>query len=556
MGGASTWVFAGLAVWLAAIGFAQIPAAPAQPAAHAQTPSAKAPHFETSDNCLACHNSLTTPSGEDVSIGSSWRASMMANSARDPYWQASVRRETIDHPSKKAEIEDECAICHMPMSTSVARATGGHGEVFAHLPVGGGGSDAGRLAADGVSCTLCHQIGRERLGTPESFTGGFVISPPTAAGPAVFGPFQVDAGRTRVMHSAAGVMPTESTHIQQSELCATCHTLSTQALGPKGEAIASLPEQVPYLEWRHSAFRSERSCQSCHMPEVSEPTPVSSVLGEPRPGMSRHAFVGGNFFMLRMLNRYRAELGVEALPVELEATARATTLQLQTRTATVSMTGTRTPSGLLELDVAVRNLTGHKFPTGYPARRAWLHVVVRDSDGRAVFESGAVAPSGAIDGNDNDADAARYEPHYDEIRGSGPVQHVQIYESMMVDAQGAVTTGLLKGTRFIKDNRLLPRGFDKSSAAPDIAVRGEAASDDDFGADGDRVRYVVDAAGAGRSAGALEVTVELRYQPIAFRWARNLAAYTADEPRRFVSYFDAMAQQSSAVAATARLSVP
>ena len=555
MGGASRSAFAGLAVWLAAVGFAQT-SAPAPPAEQAPMPAAKTPHFETSDNCLACHNGLTTPSGEDVSIGSAWRASMMANSARDPYWQASVRRETIDHPSKKAEIEDECASCHMPMTTAAARSAGRLGQVFAHLPVGRDGSDAGRLAADGVSCTLCHQISRERLGTPESFTGGFVISPPTGAGPSVFGPFRVDAGRTRLMHSAAGVLPTESTHIQQSELCATCHTLYTRALGPNGETTASLPEQVPYLEWRHSAFRTERSCQQCHMPEVTEPTPVSSVLGEPRPGMSRHAFVGGNFFMLRMLNRYRAELGVEALPVELEATARATTLQLQADTAGVSVTGARTSGGGLELEVAVRNLTGHKFPTGYPARRAWLHVVVRDRDGRVVFESGAITSSGAIEGNDNDADAARYEPHYDEIRGRGPVQHVQIYESVMVDAQGAVTTGLLKGAHFVKDNRLLPRGFDKTSAVPDIAVRGEASSDDDFNADGDRVRYVVDAGSTAKAAGALEVTVELRYQPIAFRWARNLQPYDADEPRRFVSYFDAMAQQSSAVVATARLSVP
>ena len=410
-------------------------------------------------------------------------------------------------------------------------------------------SDAGRLAADGVSCTLCHQISRERLGTPESFTGGFVVNAPPDAGPAIFGPFRVDPGRTRIMHSSAGVTPTEATHIQQSELCATCHTLYTKALGPNGEVTASLPEQVPYLEWRHSALRTERSCQSCHMPEVSEPTPVSSVLGEPRPGLSRHAFIGGNFFMLRMLNRFRTELGVEALPVELETTARATELQLQTGTAAVSVAGARASGGRLDLDVAVRNLTGHKFPTGYPARRAWLHVVVRDRDGRAVFESGAVTASGAIDGNDNDADAARYEPHHDEIRSAADVQ---IYESMMVDASGAVTTGLLKGTRFVKDNRLLPRGFDKTTAAADIAVRGEAASDEDFGADGDRVRYLVDVSG---TAGPLQVTVELRYQPIGFRWARNLAPYDADEPRRFVSYFDAMSPQSSIVVGTASLHV-
>ena len=64
------------------------------------------PEFQTSDRCLACHNGLTTPDGKDVSIGFDWRSSIMANSARDPYWQASVRREGIDHPESKAEVED------------------------------------------------------------------------------------------------------------------------------------------------------------------------------------------------------------------------------------------------------------------------------------------------------------------------------------------------------------------------------------------------------------------------------------------------------------------
>src|SRR5712672_3282137 len=74
------------------------------------------PRFQTSDRCLACHNGLTTPSGKDVSIGFDWRSSIMANSSRDPYWQASVRREGIDHPESRAAIEDGCADCHMPIS--------------------------------------------------------------------------------------------------------------------------------------------------------------------------------------------------------------------------------------------------------------------------------------------------------------------------------------------------------------------------------------------------------------------------------------------------------
>src|ERR1700730_12034452 len=83
------------------------------------------PKFQTSDRCLACHNGLTAPSGKDVSIGFDWRSSIMANSARDPYWQASVRREDIDHPEAHAEIEDGCADCHMPMAGHEARP---HGE--------------------------------------------------------------------------------------------------------------------------------------------------------------------------------------------------------------------------------------------------------------------------------------------------------------------------------------------------------------------------------------------------------------------------------------------
>jgi hypothetical protein len=424
-------LFTALALWLTALVAAQ--QSPATATAPQRAPAAApigAGHatsaFVTSHECLACHNGLTTPAGEDISIGAWWRASMMANSARDPYWHAGVRREVIDHPAAAHEIENECATCHMPMAHTIAKAAGRPGEVFAHLPVGADTSDVDRLAADGVSCAICHQIGPERLGTRESFVGGFVISGPTAAGERrMYGPFEIDPGRTTLMRSATGMTPAQATHIRESEVCATCHTLYTKALGPKGEVIGELPEQVPYLEWRHSAFRTERSCQSCHMPEVTASTRISSVLGEERTGVGRHTLVGGNFFMLRMLNRYRNELGVEALPQELEATALATIAQLQRDTATLSVVPVDAPSGQLGIDVTVRNLTGHKLPTAYPSRRAWLHVTVRDSQDRIVFSSGAIEPAGLIRGNDNDADATRFEPHHREIRSE---DQVQIYE--------------------------------------------------------------------------------------------------------------------------------
>jgi hypothetical protein len=524
-------------------------------AAPRSAPQRQNPHveglFAAATECMVCHNNLRTPSGEDVSIGSDWRATMMANSSRDPYWQAGVRREIMDHPSAQEEIEYECSICHMPMSSTHAKANGGRGEIFAHLPIGSGGREEDHLAADGVSCTACHQITDQKLGTPESFTGGYVINiTPSAEPRPMFGRFEVKDGHATVMRSATGFKPTEGKHIQESEVCATCHTLYTQALSPQGQVIGRLPEQVPYLEWRHSAFRTEQSCQACHMPAVAENTPLTNILGEPREGFARHVFRGGNFFMLAMLNRYRTELGVVATSREMDASIRRTTEHLQTETATVTIDRAVAAAGRIDIDVAVRNLAGHKFPTAYPSRRAWLHLRVRNAAGAIVFESGAVAPNGSIAGNDNDADPLRFEPHYTEIRQA---DQVQIYESIMVDAGGMPTTGLLNGVRFIKDNRLLPRGFNKAAAEADIAVQGSAAQDADFTESADRLRYSIPGPQAG---GPFRVEVELRFQPISFRWADNLRRYTAAEPRRFVTYYDAMAERSSEVVARAGSTVP
>jgi hypothetical protein len=508
-------------------------------AAHGQ----QAPLFQTSATCMACHNGLSAPSGEDVSIGVNWRSSMMANSSRDPYWQASVRRETIDHSKASAAIEDECAVCHMPMSRYEAKANGLEGEVFAHL-----GFDpenpADQLAQDGVSCAACHQIEDEKLGTKESFVGRFVINTDRHEGEGkMYGPFETDKGRTRIMRSAAGFRPTEGKHIQKSELCATCHTLYTKALGPDGEVIGELPEQVPYQEWLHSDFRETKSCQSCHMPVVAEEMPITSVLGEPREGMSRHIFVGGNFFMLRMLNRYRADLSVAALPQELEAAAERTIKYLQSESAQIAIDRVELEPGRLVADISIQNLGGHKLPTAYPSRRVWLHVVVRDQNEQIVFESGALNAQGQIEGNDNDSEPARYEPHYTEISSS---DQVQIYESIMADQAGRPTTGLLTAVRFVKDNRLLPRGFDKRIAGKDIAVRGNALEDSDFTGGGDQVRYSVALHGA---QGPFQVEATLWYQPISYRWASNLREYKAMETERFVTYFDSMSPASGVVLA-------
>jgi hypothetical protein len=518
--------------WLAPSGSAQAPASPT-----ANT----GPLFQASTQCMTCHNGLTTPAGEDVSMGTMWRSSMMAHSARDPYWHAGVRREVIDHPSAQAAIENECSRCHMPMAHVQTHALGGQQQsVFANLPVPGAAPAPDPMAADGVSCALCHQITSEQLGQKASFTGGFVVD---LAAPLeqrrMFGPYDIDKGRTALMRSATGFQPTKGTHIQQSEMCATCHTLYTHALDAAGKATGELPEQVPYQEWLHSEYRESKSCQACHMPIVDQAVPVTSVLGEPREGVSRHDFRGANFLMLSLFNRFRAELGVVARPGELDNAVARTKSYLQASSATVTVTGVRRVGMRLETDVVVRNLAGHKLPTAYPSRRTWLSLTVRDGQGRLVFSSGAIDAKGAIAGNDNDSSATAFEPHYQEIRSQ---EQVQIYEAIMGTAERSVTTGLLSAVMYLKDNRLLPQGFDKRTAPADVAVRGGALDDPDFAAGEDRVRYSIDVAEA---QGPFTVEAQLWYQPTGHRWAENLRAYDAAETRRFVGYYDAMAPVSA-----------
>ena len=500
----------------------------------AQTPDHTT--FTDSAQCIACHSNLLDEKGENVSIGHAWRSTMMAHSARDPYWQASVRREIQDHPTLRQNIEDTCSTCHMPMARALAAARDEPGQVFAHLT--DTSNEESVLALDGVSCTVCHRMESTNFGEESSFDGGFLIATDKASGnpPPVYGPFEVDDGLRRIMSSASGFEPKTGIHIQQSELCATCHTLFTRPVhAAPGERF---PEQVPYLEWRHSSYASEKSCQDCHMPEAA-PAPISSVLGETRDGLSRHAFRGGNAFMLKLLDLYRNELGVTAPAEELQRSAAITEAHLRNETARLQMDLELEKDGNLLVVIGVHNLAGHKLPTAYPSRRAWLHVKAHNSDGAVLFESGALRADGSIVGNDNDVDPLTYEPHYIEIRDP---MNVQIYEPILLDRNDSVTTGLLNAVSYVKDNRLLPSGFDKSSASDAIRVQGTADDDPDFTDGSDKVRYRIK---LNDDTKEVRVSVRLLFQSIGFRWATNLADYDSAETNRFVGYYRANSSVSA-----------
>lgn len=117
----------------------------------------------------------------------------------------------------------------------------------------------------------------------------------------------------------------------------------------------------------------------------------------------------------------------------------------------------------------------------------------------------------------------------------------------MVDAAGAVTTGLMSATRWVKDNRILPDGFDAARADARVQPIGTATSDPDFAAGSDQVRYSV---AVNPAAGPFTIVAELWFQPIGYRWAENLAPYDAPETQRFVAYYREMSESSALLLAS------
>jgi hypothetical protein len=367
---------------------------------------------------------------------------------------------------------------------------------------------------------------------PESYNGGYVIDRELPEGERLaFGPYSIDESQVQIMVAGSGYVPVAGQHISSSEMCATCHTLYTPYLDASGAVAGEFPEQVPYLEWFYSSYRRTATCADCHMPEAQGGVAIASSSTNPRSPFARHIFAGANPYILTMLQSFGAEIGVTAGTGHFQESIDAGLDLLETETASVALEDLELRGARLSGVVVVENLAGHKFPTAYPSRRAWLHITVHDADGQLVFESGAVAPDGSIVGNDNDADPAEFEPHYQAIVGSN---QVQIYEAILRDSEGAVTTSVMRAAGYLKDNRMLADGFQKSAPYDDIAVRGEARDDPDFVGGEDRLLMDIPLSGTQRVP--YTVTVEVLFQPVGYRWIENLRSADGPEIEDFLRY--------------------
>jgi hypothetical protein len=533
--------------------------------------------FLTSSQCLGCHSaskenmafSFATGPQPPINLSpyTEWRASMMGLAGRDPIFHAQLESEKTMRPTQTGFLDNTCYRCHGVMGQRQIESD--KQQPFVHSMVYAQPGDAdgkyGALARDGVSCDVCHRVSKEGLGSPATFTGKFKLDPANV----VNGPY--DQLITVPMKNATGITPGYGVHIKSAALCGSCHTVILPVFDENGRPVKDqngkpkeFHEQMTYPEWLNSVYQNERApidqkaartCQDCHMQRTFLGQPLvfrsaniedinypftdyrvrdKDITVRVRDQYSRHTLTGINQFGLMLFEQFPDILGIrtadymygEAVPGLL--TAQSSGYDLARReTATIEVPSLTKSETALEAAVSVQNLAGHGLPSGVGFRRAWLTFEVLDEGGKVIWASGRTNSAGAIvKGLTEDVLATEFfydqakrkqvfQPHYEVITDEG---QVQIYEEVIADSQGKITTSFVGLDQVLKNNRLLPKGWRADGPFGEFTrPHGDSERDPEYvnqsgATGGDRIVYRIPLDERTRSAASVRVT--LNYQAI------------------------------------------
>jgi len=250
-------------------------------------------------------------------IHQAWATSAHANADRSPIYRA----------LRAASGRDDCDRCHAPL-----RALVPHDE---------------RLAAEGVTCDVCHtlrEVEPDRHGTTLALDLASAVR---------YGPL-CDA-EDHYFHRM-GCSPLHS----RAELCGGCHLWTMHT-----SAATELDVRTTYADW-HAAARTTASptCQGCHM---------SAVAGEVAVGWDTEARVSdhGMYGPGDELRSRALELGLTIVPEDQR----------------------------LRVELEVTNAAaGHRLPTGLPGRRIVVRVLAIGAEGTAIASEERVYARILVDG--------------------------------------------------------------------------------------------------------------------------------------------------------------
>ena len=186
--------------------------------------------------------------------------------------------------------------------------------------------------------------------------------------------------------------------------------------------------------------------------------------------------------------------------------------------------------GMHSIKVSLKNKAGHKFPSGYPSRRAFVELIV-DFEGDTLFHSGKLDQSGSSIIGADELGLTDYERHHDVITDES---QVQIYELVLGDVNGDPTTLLERAYAHLKDNRMVPLGFSNDHPVGDTtAVIGSALNDPNFNVDalglegngGDKVIYKIPGELMGQN---VDITCQVWYQSLPPKWVAPMLELQGD----------------------------
>lgn len=535
--------------------------------------------FLTSSQCVGCHSAsaenmaflFADPKVKPINLSpyTEWRASMMGLAGRDPIFHAQLESEKARYPTRAEFFDNTCYRCHGVMGQRQIeldkKQPFEHDMVYA-LPDEPDGK-YGALARDGVSCVSCHQMSKEGLGKPETFTGLFKLDPFNI----VNGPYEEVA--TLPMKNALNITPQYGKQIESSALCGSCHTVVLPVFDNKGKQVLDqngqpkeFHEQTTYPEWLNSIYQNERepvdlkakrTCQDCHMqtefnkrqlifrvaniednnyPYTDYRAPDKDITLRVRDKFSRHTLIGINQFGTMMFQQYPDILGIRTADYMYAdgvlglLTAQSSSYKLaRQETAKITVSSLKQHDNYLEASVHVENLAGHSMPSGVAFRRAFIAFEALNEKGEVVWASGRTNSVGAIVRGVSDEvlpteffydPATRkqvFQPHHEMITDEG---QVQIYEELMADTTGKINTSFVGSDKHIKNNRLLPKGWRPDGPMAEFSgPHGEAERDplyvtkDPAGSSGsDMVVYRIPL--NDKTRGAVSVRAVLYYQAI------------------------------------------
>lgn len=375
-----------------------------------------------------------------------WQGSMMRYGMHSPTFNAFEALANQFHEAgfepgtfrKGGAMENFCARCHSPIGAETDQFSGLKADGTVD-PVRDG---LGPAAAEGVSCVVCHQTQGPDL-------AGSLLGDGIANTAIVLDPSLVRRGPIADPVPSLSHRSEYSEYLRSPDFCGSCHDVRPEVPDAKtGEPFSRL--ENAFTEWRESPYATTANpygqvitCQDCHMSLFPYSPPGTYPVGkvaeqpgvEPMPTrrVSTHYFTGVDVALVPYPGQDDPSLDQWGMPRGQKQRRR----DLLRAACTLTLEGTpqnmSAGAPILPIRVTVTNVgAGHRVPTGFSQEReVWIELIVRDGDGRVVYETGTLVdsahpetgehtPDGRLEDEDLRELIGRLDPVTFEVVGEAP----------------------------------------------------------------------------------------------------------------------------------------